>query len=457
MANLRDILQISKEIDSLEEKTLDALKLKLQENNHTNLTFKEDDDLILIHHNKFGDSELKLTNLENQCRNIIFTKNLEPICYHFNDIIYNPDDISNINFDTAAVQESIEGTTLMCFHHNDKWFTSTRRCIDASSSTWIPHLSYKQLMVDILCSNMEDKSEEKMEEKVNEFFRLLDKKLCYFFVLIHPNNKNIVTYDQNDYNNFSKKKKYLIHFMTRVKGSVNEILVDKSESLYNFEGGIIKKSPEYEKCDVDTINKILSQMNKNNTASKYVLHEGIVIRYYKDNGSCVVIKLQTSKYRRVKEIKPNNNNEQQSYLELFKTNNLSEYLDICTSKTIINKAKIIKRLSEMFVNLSTEVLILYFKTRDKQNPETYNNLTKNYKDILFKLHGIYKKKCKDNTTDEKVKLTRTDVYQLLKENISTKSLCILLAHRKKLIDENVNIFTRDNRSTSLTTSLLHPN
>jgi hypothetical protein len=448
MASLCNILSIFNNINSIENKTLENLKLDLINTGHQNLSFKEDleNDLILIHHNKFGKSNIQLTDLENQCRNLILTTNLEPLCYHYNEIIYNPINLSDIDFKNAIIQESIEGTTILCFNHNDKWFVSTRRCIDASKSMWIPKYSYKQLLDDILCSKLENPTDEDRQSKIDKFFNILDKSLCYFFVLLHPDNKNIVNINMDD--------KSLVHFMTRKKGSIEE--VDVNNSLYEFENGLIKKSPEYKNYDEQKIVDLLDQMNIENEDNKGITREGLVIRYYNKDRTCDVLKLQTSKYKKVKDIKPNNNNEQHSYLELFKNNNLSEYLELCTRKTVQNKGKIIKRLSEVFINLSTELLILYFKTRDKQNKETYENLTKDYKDVLYKIHGIYKKKCEENKTEEKVKVTRNDVYKLLKDTISTREIISLLINRKKLLDNKVNIFARNNQSMILTTKLLSP-
>lgn len=445
MANLSDILLISKMIDTLENKTLDNLKLELSKNGNCNISFKEENNLILAFHNKFGKSDLNLTKLENQCRNVIFSNNLEPLCYHFNEINYNPDNLKNIDLSKAIVQESIEGTTLVCFYHNNQWFVTTRRCLDANKSLWIHNYSYKQLMDDVLCSKLENPTEDDKQKKVNEFFDILDKNLCYFFVLVHPNNKNIV-------NNVNNKK--LIHFMTRKKKSMEEVNV--SNSLYEFENGVIYKSPEYVNYDEMKINTLINDMNKENATSKGISREGLVIRYYNEDGTCDVLKLQTSKYKRVKDIKPNYNNEQKSYLELFKNDNLKEYLELCTNKTVPNKAKIIRRLSDTLINLATEVLILYFKTRDKQNVETYNNLTNDYKTLLYKIHGIYKIKCQENTTENKVKVTRDDVYRILKEDLTTREFIFLLKNRKKLLDNNVNLFARYHQNTHLTTNLLNP-
>jgi hypothetical protein len=324
---------------------------------------------------------------------------------------------------------------------------------------WIQKISYKQLLIDVLCSNIEsDKINEQTEnEQLEKFYEKLDKSLCYFFVFVHPNNKNIMKYDSH--NIISKNRKGLVHFMTRENGKLSEIELNNDNELYKYNNGIIKKSLKYENMNENKLLDVIKSMNNVNKASYGISHEGIVIRQYVNN-SCKVYKIQTEKYKRVKEIKPNNSNEQQSYLELFKKNNLTEYLDLCTKKTFINKAKIIKRLSNLFVVLSREILLLYFKTRkDKESKQfkgsnIYKKLPKSYTDLLFKLHGIYRLKCKESNEKEKVRVRKNDVYKLLKDEMTTKELCTLLSDRINLKKDNLEIFDEDDNSINLTTSLI---
>ena len=43
------------------------------------------------------------------------------LCYHFDEIVYNPSDLSQFDLQNAIISESIEGTVLMCFFHNNKF------------------------------------------------------------------------------------------------------------------------------------------------------------------------------------------------------------------------------------------------------------------------------------------------------------------------------------------------
>lgn len=459
MANLCDILEISKFINGLEEKTVTSLKQVLEKNGHHNLAFKETDDLVLAHHNKFGESELELTNLEKQCRNVIFDKKtLTPLCYYFDEIVYNPETLDDSQIKNAVVQESIEGTTLLCFYFGNRWYTSTRRCIDAATSMWIRGTSYESLMQDVLCSNMLNFAVDPQSSTISDddkrntstrFFDLLDKNLYYFFALIHPVNKNIVKQD---------KTKCLVHYMTRKLGTATDVEIPADNKLYEFENGVVIKSKSLEVHSFAELQNRLNQMNQVNLDNKGIVHEGLVVRNYNSDGTCKLIKFQTDKYLKAQKIKPNNSNEYQSYLELYKKDNLTEYLDLCTNKNGINKAKIIKRIADLMLNVSTELLILYHKTRNHQNEQTYNALTKIYKEVLFKLHGEYKRKClADPENKNSIKITRDDVYKLLKQQLSTKELCLLLHNRKLLSEKGINLFTRDNSSTSLVTSLIFNN
>jgi hypothetical protein len=437
MAQLNKILQIC----SIEADNHEDFQKKLIDQGH-DLSFKDENDLLLIHHNQFGNSELKLNDLEKECRNIILDKKLNPLCYSYNEIVYNPDDLSMINFENAIVQESMEGTTLMCFNHNDKWYISTRRCIDASTSVWIQNMSYMTLFIDVLTRQIKNPTDEDKKNKLDEFFSKLDKNNYYFFALIHPTNKNIVNYERHPllYDN----TKCLIHYMTRKLGTTEEVYDD-----INMDG--IIKSLEYGNCDMKKVIDIMKSMNNNNIIYDNIINEGLVIRYYSEDGLCNVVKLQTEQYKKIRDIKPNNSNEHQLYLDLFKNDHLPDYLSMCTNKSFTVKGKIIKRLNETFINLANEILILYYKTRNKNNPEVYNSLTTNYKNLLFKIHGKYLIKVQENMA---TKIVISDVYNLLKKELTTNELCNLLKSRKKMLDDEKRIYAKRNTSIDITTSLI---
>ena len=413
-------LLILQEIDTLPEKNLECLKTHLKNNGHENLAYKEEEDIILI--KNITKNRNKFTDLEKQCKNIILTKDLELINYYFNDIIHNPEEIK-IDLSTTIIQESIEGTTIVCFYHNDKWYISTRSCIDAEKSNWVPNYSYKILFEEIICLDILDHPEEDKLRRMNEFYNVLDKTLCYFFVLVHPFNLNIIRTDN----------KKLIHYMTRKKGFIEEVEI--KTDLYNFSN--IEKSEEIKDCTYETLISNLERMNVDNNES--VVKEGYVIRYY-ENNECHVIKLQTNKYKNIKEIKPNHYNEFMNYIELYKEDKLKNYLDLNLEISNMDKGKIVNNISFSLKMLSNEIYMLYFNTRKMNNKEIYDNLTYIYKKTLYLIHGIH--------LDTKNKININNVYTILKTELSTQELCKLLLDRKDMINKRYRIFTKYNRYIS---------
>jgi hypothetical protein len=433
---LDQVLSIGQYINSLDEKNLECLKQQMEKESHTNLKYKFNDEYVMIYNNNNYEN---LSDLEKQCRNLILTSDLQMLCYHFDEIVYNPSDLSPYDLKNAIISESIEGTVLMCFFHNDKWNIATRKCLDASSSKWIKNMSYNDLMLDVITQNVPNESEKK--QVVETFFNTLDKNNYYLFTLVHPSNKNIISYQNHPL--IGSRQKCLIHMLTRVKGTSSEVL--NENTLYNFNNGymdVVYKQPVF---NYNELINVFLWMNTSNNQSNDILYEGLVLRYY-ENGLCKMIKLQTSKYISIQKMKPNYSNEFQIYLELYKQDNLIEYLNLATSKHISVKKRIVKQLSDVFLYLTKELVLLYHNTRNKQNGEIYNLLPASYKKICYTLHGLYIK--------NKTKIEYSDVYTLLKREINVLELTRLLLDRKKLIADNTNIYASDNQNIMLITDLL---
>ena len=403
MANL----QILNEINNLDNKNLPSLINRLNEKGYNNLSFKEDDDLILIHNNKSDNLDIKLTELENECRTVILSKELEFIGAHFNEIQYNPTSLYNINLNECIIQESIEGTTLMCFNHNNKWHISTRRCINASSSKWIKDVSYETLMFDVFNNE---------QNTIDNFFNSLNPSNYYFFSLIHPLNQNIIRY--NHHPTLYNKSKCLIHYLTRRKGTMNEVYYN----IQNFNNVISSSNIHFN--SVNDIFNTIQHMNNLNIQNNFVIYEGLVIRYY-INGVCNIIKLQTQSYLYSKSIKPNYNDQTKCYIHAFKNNNLKQYLNIFTDYDPKQKANIVRTTLNTFKNLTTKLMTLYFQTRNKNNKELYEKLDGNSKVILYKLHGLYLQRCQDPNI-QKPTITYNMIFNILKNEMDTDIIYKLL-------------------------------
>ena len=66
--------------------------------------------------------------------------------------------------------------------HNDKWYLSSRRCLDASESLW-NSVSHRDMFLEVLAKDNMD---------WDTFCLKLDKSHNYYWILIHHNLKNVV-------------------------------------------------------------------------------------------------------------------------------------------------------------------------------------------------------------------------------------------------------------------------
>lgn len=332
-----------------------------------NLNVKEDDDLGIIyyHNNESTSTDLFKKSVEDTCKSYVVEKStLKPITSQFNRIIYNSEGIEvlkQFEWNKLVIQKCYEGTMILLFHHNDKWYVCTRRCIDSSKSFWIKNKSYSDMFYE--CA----------EGKMN--IDELDKNLTYHFILIHYRNKNIVTY-----NNLGEEYRELYHVMTTEKGTLKEV-------QYNISGNI-KIIAHDQFNNLEEIEAYLKHISNIDEKRKRVSSEGLIIRAYHGevyNSPFTIIKLQTEIYQKLMKIKPNNSCDAQIHLALYQKDKLAEYLPYFSNFG----AEIINRINKSIKNLSVEILDLYFLTRNKKNPAIYNNLTEGYKKVLYSLHKIY--------------------------------------------------------------------
>ena len=430
--------------------TFEQLKKELlKKNNYSipyhRLSVKENNDLAIIYYDKLClkgkyrefKNPSKLENYTKSC--ILDKRTLKIIATQFNKVIYNDEAIKLLkmnNFDNIVVDVCHEGTMILVYYHNNKWYVSTRRCLDANDSKWIKDRSYRQMF----------------NETIDNLFTLddLDKNNVYYFILIHYKNKNII-----DNSQMGDNYKSVIHIMTTNKYSPCEI-------NYTINNNVPKlKNISFNSLDEVILKlKLISQQDEKN---KHVSTEGFIIKIYKNSqkkGIFTVVKLQTALYRRLMKIKPNNNNIHQIYLELYQKNTLCDFLPYFTIYT----TDVIKRINSTMKTISQEILNIYHATRNKKNQNLYNNLKEQYKKILYGLHKQYiKNREKDfqngiemSFSERKSKpISVHDVYHHLKR-LEPYKLRKIFLERKLMIKENIaSEFIKNNcMNTKIQTSLM---
>ena len=409
-----------------------------------NLSLKEDDNLCMIYYNNILQAEGRdsfIVDLENSCRSIILDKKLlKPIVTQYNKILYNNDSLEFLkekNLENVIIQKCYEGTLIMVFNHENKWYITTRRCLNAQESTWIKNNSYFEMFMEAMDGKFE--------------FDELDKNQCYHFVLVHHKNKNIVSY-----NFLGKEYKELFHIMTTEKYTLAE-----SNHKINDK---IKYIPDEKFATIDDLLDELKKQNDLDRLYQKVTLEGYVLKYYTGElykSPFVTLKLQTNIYDILMKLKPNNSNIYQCFLELYQKDKLSEFLPYFTRYG----NDVIKRIHLSMQNMAKEILDLYHMTRNKNNIEVYQILTEQYKKCLYDIHGSYIKNRKDDFSDgiDKKKLGTTksinvfDVYHYLK-NILPNELRQLYYDRIQLVgNDKIKFLNRNCINTTTQSTLMFKN
>lgn len=408
-----------------------------------NINFKEDTDnnLILFFYNEQHENlingKTKTNEVEDACKSCVY--NINPftyVCSQFNRIIYNEEvlNLLNPNLENVIVQKCYEGTTLLVFNHNNKWFISTRKCIDASESTWVKNQSYKELFEETIGENI---------------YNVLNPNYCYVFILVHYKNKNIVNYNQP----FKYQNRYYKHLYlssVTIKGTFDEITLNRNQ--YNLPNVLWTEEIKFQ--NVEEMLNNLKTNNDRDVASKNITTEGYAMKIYSDSnkqGKFIIGKLQTEIYRYIMNSKPNVQNVYQIYLEFYKQDKLTELLPYFYK----GKNSIVLKIHNSMKILTKEMLELYHMTRNKRNEALYELMPKIYKKVLYDLHGLYIKNKKgdeqenvnyeltptNTITDEKQldnKLNKSinihDVYNFLK-TMPLKQIIKIFQEREKLVEE----------------------
>ena len=382
-----------------------------------------------------------IADIEKSCRSYIFEKStLLPIATQFNKIIYNNDAIEYLNkvdWKQVVVQPCYEGTMLLVYHHNNKWYISTRRCLDSSNSKWVKNKSYKEMFYEAIEGKM------KLDD--------LNKNYCYHFILVYYKNRNIVSYS-----NLGKEYKEVYHAMTTEKYTLKEVVENNlSEKILTVD--------TLQFNNLESVITSLLETNERNIRNTKISTEGYIFKVYEGElykSPFTILKIQTQIYQKLIKMKPNNSNIYQSCLELYQKDKLLEFLPYFSS--IANGG--IQRYNKAMRTISREILDLYHCTRQKRNPEIYYNLTDEYRKVLYNIHGVYielrDNDYKKNDNYNKI-VTNTgsyngsttyssmrsinvhNVYHYLKK-ISGKELRQILEDRMKLIENDKMIFINKN-------------
>lgn len=151
------------------------------------ITVKRDGDYILLKYNQFG-SDFSL-QIVRECRGSIFYKNengmYQCVCRAFDKFgNYNESYVPKIDWNSAVVEEKVDGSLIKAWNHNNQWHVSTNGTIDAykaevTDSGW----TFGRLF-DVAIEGM----------FVSDFLNHLDTNCTYMFELVSPRSRVTISY-----------------------------------------------------------------------------------------------------------------------------------------------------------------------------------------------------------------------------------------------------------------------
>jgi hypothetical protein len=409
---------------------LEELRKKLYE---TGVLSKDyiDENLVLLYH-KY-DSPITC-ELERECRSLVIDRNtLKIVSYSCETPRLNNEGmeylIANPTYN-QVINTCYEGTYLSVFWH-DKWYISTRRCLNSQESVLnTSDMSHYDMFEDVL--------RKARYTNFNDFCTVLDKNKSYYFVLIHHKNKNTIDYSKMFGENYS------VACLTAVRDSEMKEL-----ELYNEEFT----------CDfiftpqsLDSIDDF-ANLNKTVKYDEETTSEGVVIKLWNETmNKYNLVKLQNLNYQ-FAQVLGSNNNIFKGFVYLYQNNKLVDYLSdskLASKRKIVNPFNpsevydIIGIVDSAFKVCTSELFELFkklwsLKSGTHQNKELYDILPKEYKDVMFAIKGIYYKK-KTLLFEKKINvetsyLRISDIYSYLKA-LPTETFIAFLRMRKLMFNWN---------------------
>ena len=425
--------------------SLEELRSELFKKNILTKDYTEEG-LFLIY-NKF--EHQNSTDLSRECRSIILDRETKKILsYSCESPLINTEAMEYLLLNPSEnkiITKCYEGSLLSVFY-KDKWYISTRRCLNSDESVWgTAQKSHFQMFMDVLNSSG--------YETIDNFTDKLDKNLCYHFVLIHYQNKNLVEY----VNEFGPEYKKLALAFVREIDTQKEI---------NFYDANVQMNKDFLNVNIFLSEKIdtLEDFDNINKKEQFCLppkSEGVIVKIQDaTNNKTKLLKLQTFTYQFAKSI-GSEKNIYMGLIHLYQKDKLIDYLKDNTNtnlKKIVNPLNLhesydsIGAIDALFKVCTSELFELFkilwdIKTGKHLNDKLYKFLPKEYKDILFGIRGLYFKKKSESIENKKaIFLQIKDIYQYIK-SLPTENFCAFNKMRKLMynwckVNTNLNDFNK---------------
>ena len=386
---------------------------KILKSNHIHYKEDNDSDLVILFNNY---NDLFQSKINQVLRSVVLSRGKKKIVsYSCASPLENNEGVNyllrhSLEDYNPIITECYEGTFMSLFNYENKWYLSTRKCLDASLSKF-KEKSYFEMFENVL----------KLGgfENFSKFTESLDSNLNYYFILLDSENVNIVNYSHIFGENYHK----LVHVYCRDK---EQNIVE--DTNFKVNENIIK--PNY----YDNIS-YLDEYNNKNQWELPAKSEGLVLRF-KDE---TLVKLQSLDYQFSKAV-GTSNNIYLGMLKMYQLDKLSDYL-------VDNKEKFDKItnplnptesfltlgvINSIFRTLTTELMECYRTLYDDnalpKDQNFYKIMPSEYCYFMFKIRGIHFRNQKNMK-----ELSEKNIYYLLKK-VDVEKIYSLIRMRKLMLN-----------------------
>lgn len=412
------------------ELNYDSIHEYFKSNYNNKINTKQINDNLVLVYNSFIANNVLDKKLFNECRSIVLDINPSAsnriISYTHDNIIYFKIN-EYINPEANDVyKESFEGTLVSVFNHDGKWFFATSRCPDIDKSYFYNKTkTFGSLFDDCLKSDFLQSNIELDNSIREQLVSYLDTNNCYYFVIIHHENKHIIDYSDR----FGLEYKKLIHVFTR-KQSTQELIdvkipfIEQPKKFDNYEAGI-------------------NFINDTNVKS-----EGLIVeKFDQTSKKTFLIKIMPDPYWIEKAQTPNYPNRWFVYLDIYRRddpnfritdyqlkNNIVENLEFNTKPIDITGMiyLLYKGTSQCMYNLVMHFTDFNFETK------TYIKINKSdYELISNSKHGVLRKQITvlQNLINKQTIKSSTNIITHLRKYVRVEDMVGLLGSMSLLMSE----------------------
>ncbi len=211
-----------------------------------NLTIRHAEGLVLFKYNQYESDMHQVICRE--ARGIIFDEEtLEPVCVpYFKFFNYGEELASVIDWDTASVQEKVDGSLMKVFNYKGRWKLATNGIInafDAYVGDEKSEITFGELFVAAIGGY----------DALKEFRDALDPEYCYMLEMVHPLSKCVISYEE---------PAVYLHGMRNMK-TLKEIVP-------NCQLPHCKTPKKYDIHNLEDTLNLIKQLNDGN-------HEGVIV------------------------------------------------------------------------------------------------------------------------------------------------------------------------------------